>query len=307
MKKSFLINIVIALALVAGLSACSRDFDIDIKTNNPLLVVEGYINNEIPEYSYVVLSRSQDYYSPDFQSVPVRGAVVTITEGTMGAGNNYEWNTSSKTALMEVAVPQLTGTLLPGVYFDQRVVTDSANALKGVPGKHYLLEIEAGGKNYSAITFLPPVIAPDSLSSGYYFVDEDEDSIENKARLTVHYKDPDTIGNTQLYYWQRYDNRENVGWGGLNTSRFTLGTDDLTNGQYMNLTLPASFLIGDTVNFYMASVERKVYNFWESFRKAESNGGPFATPVVLSSTINGENTVGCFSGFSLAVKTVAIK
>jgi hypothetical protein len=93
----------------------------------------------------------------------------------------------------------------------------------------------------------------------------------------------------------------------MGASRFSSGTDDLVNGQYIRLTHGNGFEVGDSVEYHMASVERKVYNFWDSFNKARSNGGPFSTPATISSTISGENVLGCFSGFSLSSRTVKIR
>ncbi len=77
----------------------------------------------------------------------------------------------------------------------------------------------------------------------------------------------------------------------MGTNRFTPGTDDLVNGEYIDLTLSNSFVLGDSINYYMANVERKVYNFWDSFNKARLNEGPFATPVRLLNTISGDNVI----------------
>jgi hypothetical protein len=292
---------------MSALISCERDFDIALKNNEPQLVVEAYINNELPLYNYVVLGRSQDYYSSNFENVPVTSATVTITEGTLLENNTYNWNQATKRQLREGRLPQFGNVLLPGVYFDTTLARNPSNALKGTVGKHYLLEIESGGKRYSAITALIPVIPIDSLTSGYHYLDEDEDTSQIKARITVHYKDPDTIGNTQLYYWRTRYTGDNFGWGGLGANRFTPGTDDLVNGEYIHLTHGNGFELKDTVQYYMVCVERNVYNFWDSFNKARSNSGPFSTPVKLQSTISGDNVIGCFSGFSLSTKRIIIE
>lgn len=147
----------------------------------------------------------------------------------------------------------------------------------------------------------------DSISSGFYFVDDDDTSAQTLARITVHYQDPDTLGNSQLFYWRSDGNRESFGWGALGYNRFLEGTDDLINGQYVHTTLGNGFTLGEFVEYYMVSVERKVYNFWESYRQARNNEGPFATPVRLASTIQGENVIGCFSGFSVSRKDIIIR
>lgn len=295
-------------ALIVTFMSCERNFDIKLEDNEPQLIVEAYINNELPLYNYVILGRSQGYYDNGFENIPVTGATVTITEGTLAANNVYNWNQATKKRLTEGKLPQFGNAMLPGVYFDSMISRNQLNrALIGTPGKHYLLEIDAEGKHYSAITQLLPIVPVDSLTSGYHYLDDDGDSTIEKARITVHYKDPDTIGNTILHYWRHGYDKENFGWGGLGSNRFISGSDELVNGQYIHLTHSYGFILTDSVSYFMASVERKVYNFWDSFNKARSNGGPFSTPVKLLNTIEGENVIGCFSGFSLSVKSIVIK
>lgn len=292
--------------IIAGVlfSSCERDFFIDLKTGEQELVVEAYINNELPLANYVVLTYSQGYYDTAYQSIPVPGASVTITEGQLDADGTIVWDAASKKRLFEADIPSVPGGAVPGVYIDSAAWTNPVQALMGKPGKHYLLEIETKGGRYTSITSLPEPVKLDSISSGNYFMD----SIYRKARLTLHYKDPDTIGNTQLFYWRNsFNHSKSFGWGAFGSNRFIPGTDDLTNGQYINVTPNNGFIIGDTVNYHLVSVTRDVYNFWDSFAKARDNAGPFATPVILMSTIKGENVVGCFSGFSLSTQTIIVK
>lgn len=289
---------------VISLTSCEKNIDLTIKNYKPLLVVEAYINNQMREYNYVVLSRSLQYFSTDFQSIGVSNATVSITEGEV-KNNQYVWNTSSKVQLAEANFSGVPENFRKGVYFDPRLITNPQHALMGTPGKSYLLEISEGGNQYSAIAAMLQPVPIDSLTTGNKYVDQ-SDSNKTKARITIHYQDPDTLNNTQLYYYRFSENRNNFGWGGLSRSR-AIGTDDLTNGEYIRLTHPRGFVVGDTVNYYMASITRDVYNFWESYHKARDNGGPFATPVTLVSNIKGNNVTGCFSGFSLSSKTIIIR
>ena len=287
------------------LTSCEKDFTIDVKGNEPMLVVEAYINNEMRQYNYVILSRSLDYLSLDFQSTPVTNATVTITEGER-VGNDYKWNPSTKWQLSPTSIPGIP-PLFKNIYFDPQLATDSSKALLGKPGKSYLLEIAEGGNKYSAITTLLLPVQIDSLTTGFKYIDE-EDGNKQKYRITNHYKDPDTLGNTQLVLYRFSENRNRFGWGSFFGNRnSSTGTDELTNGEYMHLTHPRGYLAGDTVNYHMASVTRDVYNFWQSFNNARNNGGPFATPVTLTSNISGPNVTGCFSGMSLSSKTIIIK
>ncbi len=285
------------------LAACEKEIDIALKPSNPQLVVEAYINNLLPEYNYVILSRSQDFFAPKFESVPVQGALVSITEGELQPNQTITWDVARKTTMREVNVPGVPVNFRNGVYFDPRLITSPAASLRGQIGKYYLLEIEAAGKQYSAIAHLLPSLPVDSVTAGFSFTDEDGVA---KVRITNHYKDPDTLGNRQLYYWRFRDNRTNFGWGGLTRSRAP-GRDDLTNGEYIRLTHPQGFVAGDTVNYFMASVPVDIWNFWDSFNKVRDNDGPFSTPVSLGSTIRGTDVLGCFSGLSLSAKTVVVK
>lgn len=295
--------LILSALLIAG---CERNFDIELPAAEPMLVVEGYINNWNPLFNYVVLGRSQDFYDSSFNNITVSNARVFITEGTQASDGAYTWDAASRRQMREIGLPQLGNVVMPGVYFDPRLATDPGRSLRGIPGKHYLLEIETGGQQYSATTALLPVVRLDSVTVGNYYNDNDDGRTVRKAQITIHYKDPDTIGNSQLYFWQnRYERR--FGWGGLHSNRYTPGTDDLVNGQYLHITHGNGFIVGDTITYHMASVERKVYNFWDSFNKARNNGGPFSTPVTLQSTIRGEQVTGCFSGFSLSTRRVPIR
>ncbi len=288
---------------LAILSSCEKNIDITVQSNKPLLVVEAYINNLFPQYNYVILSQSQDYYAPNFESTPVANAIVTITEGTKNAAGNYVWNMASKLRLKETPVDSIPAQFSVGLYFDQRAYLDRPHALKGITGKSYLLEISSAGQQYSAITSLIQPVAVDSLTQGFSFVNNAGDTL---YRITNHYQDPDTLGNTQLYFWRWSETRKNYGWGGFFRSRVP-GNDDLSNGEYIRLTHPQGFNRNDTINYYMASITRDVYNFWDSYNKARDNNGPFSTPVNLLTNITGSNVTGCFSGYALSTKSIVIR
>ncbi len=294
-----------ALLFIVLFTSCEKNFNIKVSGNTPKLVVEAYINNEMRAYNYIILSRSVDYLSPNIESTPVTDASITITEGER-AGDGYNWDANKKVQLSSLNIPGVPNELA-NIYFDPRLLTDSSSALIGKPGKSYLLEISEGGNQYSAVTTLLPPVPIDSLTIGYGYTDEDDSSIY-KLRITNNYQDPDTLGNTQLYFYHSYKDGFNFGWGSFGGNRNnSFGTDELTNGQYIRLTHPRGFVAGDTVAYHMASVTRDVYDFWVSFNNARNNGGPFATPVTLATNIIGQDVTGCFCGFSLSSRLVVVK
>lgn len=261
------ICLVIALVILcACFTSCEKNFDVKVKANTPLMVVEAYINNEMPDYNYVVLSRSLDYLSTNFQSTPVNDAIVTIIEGER-AGDGYNWDTATQVRLMPLHIAGIPADL-SNFYFDPRLTTNPSRALSGKPGKSYLLQISEGGNEYSAITTLLQPVQIDSLTTGYGYNDK-EDSNKYKLRITNNYQDPDTLNNTQLYFYRSSENSNSFGWGSFAGSRnSSFGSDELTNGQYIRLTHTTGYAIGDTVEYHMASVTRDVYNFWKSFNSA---------------------------------------
>jgi hypothetical protein len=293
-------HIFLLIVVAATYVCCERNIDIDLKTGEQKLVVEAYISNISPLFTYVVLSNSLDYYNPNFQSLPVLNANVSITEGTKQPNGTILWDTSSKVQLSELNSPAVPANFRTGFYIDPKIVLDSANALKGKPDKHYRLDILYNNQTYVGYTSLPKIVPLDSVNYGFPFVDED--SLQ-KVRITNNYKDPDTLGNAYFYYWRFKENRNNFGWAGLRKSGAP-GRDDQTNGQYIRITHPQAFEYNDTINYMLTSVTRQTHAFWESYLDARNNGGPFATPVSITSYIEGKNVLGCFMGMTVSEKTI---
>lgn len=294
------INIIVftySLLLIIG---CEKNFDVALNSGDSQLVVEAYINNAIPEYNYVILSKSQTLDNSDLKSIPVKGAVVKITAGTAQSNHTIDWDKNSTVILKEGPIPGAPTAISDGVYTDPALHTDPGKALQGTSGTWYLLEIAVGENTYYATTsILQPL--PISLSTGFHFVEND--GIE-KGRITVQFNDPDTAGNCQLFYWRHSDNKNSFGWGSLGTSRRIINSDENNNGNNTNITNSYGYVKGDWVTCYMAHVTRDVYNFWDSYNKARNNRGLLSTPSSLMGNIVGNNVTGCFSGLSISSATI---
>ncbi|HRP57145.1 DUF4249 family protein [Agriterribacter sp.] len=284
-------------------TGCEKNFDIGLDHNEPLLVVEAYINTGIPEYNYVILSKSQTTENTEITGIPVKNALVKISEGSLMQNNTIVWDTNSTVILKETTLPNVPAGISNGIYTDPKLQTDPAQALQGISGKYYLLEIEVNGEAYTATTPLLHPIPINQLSTSYHYTDKDGSS---KGRITVHFKDPDTTGNCQLFYWRHSDNKESFGWGSLGTSKRIINSDENNNGSYMRLTNSYGFVKGDSITYYMANVTRDVYNFWDSYNKARNSNGPLSTPVSLTGNIRGNNVTGCFSGLAISSATVVM-
>ena len=284
-------------------TGCEKNFDIGLDHNEPQLVVEAYINTEIPEYNYVILSKSQTAENTEITSIPVKNALVKISEGSLMQNNTIAWDRNSTVILKETTLPDVPAGISDGIYTDPKLQTDPSQALRGISGKYYLLEIELNGETYTATAPLLYPIPIDRLSTDYHYTDKDG---SNKGRITVHFKDPDTTGNYQLFYWRHSDNKESFGWGSLGTSKRIINSDENNNGSYMRLTNSYGFVKGDSVTYYMANVTRDVYEFWDSYNKARNSNGPLSTPVSLTGNISGNNVTGCFSGLAISSATIVM-
>lgn len=293
---------VIIPCIFLSITGCEKNFDLNLGYIEPQLVVEAYINNEIPEYNYVVLSKSQTPGNTDITSIPVKNAVVKISSGSLTANNTIVWDPNSSVVLKEARLTGVPSNISDGIYTDPNLQTDPDRALRGQPGKYYLLEIEANGQKYAATTALLYPI-PIRLSTDFQYTGKD--GVE-KGRITVHFKDPDTTGNCQLFYWRHSDNKQSFGWGSLGTSKRLTNSDENNNGGYMRITESYGFVKGDSVTCYMANVTRGVYNFWNSYNKARNSSGLLTTPVSLVSDIKGKNVTGCFSGLAISTATIVV-
>jgi hypothetical protein len=296
-------KILTAITLLTICLSCEKDIDLNLPTAPTQLIVEAYISNQGPEYNYVVLSNSVDYYNPTFQSIPARNAQVNITEGTLQPNNTIAWSPTS-TTLTEINNPQAPTNLRNGFYADARILTNPNQALRGTIGKHYRLNIFYNNQNYIGYTNLLQPVLLDSVTYGNEYFDDTDSAY--RVRITAHYKDPDTLGNTQFYYWRNNERRNNIGWAGLIKSRAP-GRDDTNNGEYIRLTHPGAIKYNDTITYMLTSVTRNTHSFWDSYITARDNGGPFATPVKMKNYIIGQNVIGCFMGLSVSEKTIITK
>ena len=293
MKNIFVILICILLL------GCEKDFDIEVGSTAPKLIVEAYISNQSPQYTYVILGKTVDYFNPVFQSIPVKNAQVSITEGSIVA-NNIVWNSTTTRNLIELTNPALPRVFANGFYIDPLAITNPSQALVGKVGKYYKLDIVSDNNAYTGITNLPDTVKLDSVSYGFPFINEDNNL---QCRITSNYKDPDTLGNTYFYYWRNNENRNIFGWPGLFKSRAP-GRDDIKNGEYIRITHPQGINYNDTITYMLTSVNRNTHNFWDSYNEARNNNGPFSTPVVLQNYISGKNVIGCFMGLSVSERTI---
>jgi hypothetical protein len=294
-------NIIIVLFVLFTFLACEKEITIDVPPGKLQYVVEASINNRFPLLNYVFISTTIDYFKPDLSLNGVKNAEVYITPGVI-VGNDTFYNEANRIRLYGVdtlakLIPALDSILSPfsGVYMNPIELIGTVNT-------PYKLDIFLNNKatTITGKTFIPRTVNIDSVIyniepkqgsdtvgkafTKFWFVDGPE---RNNYRLAVNIS-PDSI----LF-----------GWGACDFYRTF--DDEFVNNGNRPYEFFRPFNEGDTLNLYLSHIGRKEFLFWQSFSRANNNGGPFATPGSVSSNING--AIGSFTGYSVDFKQVILK
>lgn len=290
--KKLRIYIVLILATVMLIS-CEKEVTVDLPEGKKFIVVEASINQLFPNLNYVFITKSIDYFNPDLSLFGVKDALVYITPGTI-AGNDTTYDIANRIQLYDIqTIPGVDQFLngFNGIYFNVNL-----NPQVGVP---YLLEIDVEDQKITGTTVIPPVVEIDTLT---YRINYDLAEGDTDIFVTFEFTDGPEQNNYRLFRYKSY-NPLLIGWG---TADFTRLFDDalLNNG-----SRPYSFFspydYSDTLNLYFTSIGRKEYLFWQSYGTARNNGGPFATPAEVTSTLQG--AIGSFTGYGVSFRRVILQ
>jgi hypothetical protein len=276
--------VAIVILLVLSITSCEKEIDINLPPSKEEIVVEASINQLTSTLNYVIISKTIDYFKPDLSLNSIRGAKVYITEGNI-VGNDTIFNVSDRQAFIDIL-----DTLAPGVYVNP--------FFQGKAEKPYLLEIDMpDGSKITGKTFIPKPLTIDS--SSYWFEKVNNDT---NAYFYMDWFDGPEQNNYRFAMLNRYDSIF-TGWG--IADRFYTFDDERINNQKRPFQMLNPFKYGDTVHIYMAQIGRQEYLFWDSFRNAANNGGPFSTPVAVKSNITG--AIGSFTGYGITYKRFLLR
>ncbi len=264
------------LVLILALTSCEKDINIKVPEDDGKVVVEAYINNLYPNLNYVLLTQTVNYFNPDFSLKGYANAVVKIGEGKINAPGDTTWKTFTLNP----------NPILAGFY--------NNDSLQGKVGYAYKLEIALNNQYFYAYTTIPTVVPIDSLTRQVV-----NNGTTPRAFFTVHFNEPASIGQNYRVMLRPATDEYFNAWGDVADSNQTFFNDDNSNGVYRHFTYARTFAIGDTIQYYIANMDRTTYNFWDSYVSARQNGGPFATPIQLRSNVKGKNVIGSFSGYAV--------
>ncbi len=255
--------------LLSGLllASCEQIIDLDYKSNQSGIVIEGNITNAPGPY---VVKITQSIDLKDTGAYPtVDDAIVTISDD---AGNS------------ETLTPQGKG-----IYH--------TSALTGIEGRTYTLTVQAEGETYTSQSTLPQRVPFESIK-----VEEITMGGDLEYNLIPVYHDPAEKGNNyrfvltvngQLINMHLVLN-DDVKNGVVNTLKLEVNDDDL------------KLKSGDVVSVEMQCIDKAVASFYTTLAlMGDSGPGGGTTPNNPPSNIS-NGALGVFSAHTVETKSVTV-
>ncbi|MCB0761686.1 MAG: DUF4249 family protein [Flavobacteriales bacterium] len=313
--------ILVIFGLLAMLSACTKEVEIELPPVESKLVVEGSIEQGQPPI--IIITRTQGYFEPTdlatLESIFVKGATVTIT----GGGNTVELDEICTSDLPEELLPlieEATGLSVELLASLDICAYSTLNPLMvGQVNTVYDLVIEVEDEVLTSRTKINNLVQLDSV----WF----EPAADSLGFAWAILTDPDTAGNAYRWFAKRINRypewSENAGEQKDLTYIAPLGSsydDEFFNGlsfkfAYYRGDLPNStkeddrniergfFKVGDTIAVRGCVIDRDAYNFFSTFEvQAGNSGSPLAVPANVRSNINGG--LGVWVGYGAVYDTI---
>jgi hypothetical protein len=262
LKISFLLT---TLTLVS----CQKVIDIDLKDSDPVIVIEGEVN-EGDSLHTILVSKSVKFGTAN--TFPwVKGAVVTLSDAV---GNSE--------VLTEVTDGKYSSTQFK---------------IKGVQGRAYYLKVEVDGKTYESTSTIPYKVNLDDI----LLIDNNFEGNGAKTPVPVR-QDPAGIQNNYLFDLYIMRSKDNLGW--VRDSGVLILDDVYSDGvttQQPIFGTISSFKPGDSIKMTMKCIDRNIYKYFYSLSLNGPNGS--ATPANPVSNISG----GCLGYFSAQTKQTLSK
>ncbi len=287
-------------------SACEREFIPEESTEEPEIVVEGYIEagpGTNPTFVTITqtLSFFQELGQDAFEDLYVHDAEVTVSDGTQ------EWE------LVEVCwenlpdeireqVLELVGFSVDTLAFNACVYIDPTFQLEGEVGKTYDLEIKVKEKVLTASTTIPPHVPLDSISTRMLA----GDSLADWREIRAFIDDPADRKDFYRYFTA-------VNSPVLVSPINSVVDDPLFNGQSFEFPIAKAeardstgdfetfglYLVNDTVQIKWTNLDEEHFNFWNTLEFNAVNQGPFSSYTRISGNVEGGLGIWGGSSYSL--------
>jgi hypothetical protein len=282
-------RLVVFVCVLSSLLSCEKTINIEPAIKEPLLVVEGTIENGQPPV--IILSKSINYFSTIDPAI-VAASIVKNAEVTLSNG-------SRTIKLKEYSRP--IGGMYSLVYYSADTANPSSNMI-GELGKKYTLNISAENKTYSAETTIPLLSKKiDSL----WWIPAPRNADTNRVVAMVKVTDPAGFGN-YIRYFTRV-NRQPF-YPGANS----VFDDQIVDGTTYSLQVEQGidrndppqledygfFRRGDTLTVKFANIDKSTFDFYRTLEFSyQSIGNPFSSPTTVVGNIS-NGALGAFSGYA---------
>lgn len=305
--------------------ACTDDVEIDIPQQENQVVVEGYIEQNLPPL--VILSRTMPFYGDitmsSIDESIISGATVVVSNEEQ-SDTLIELRSDSLFAFIDFVEDSLDITIdtdqlyaafgvEPEVFNEISFSVYTSPFLLGQSGRTYDLKVSLPetGEQLTASTTIPPPVPLDSVWTKPH-PDPDRDSL---VQLWVKFTDQPGQRNYIRYFTQRnrepfypgyfnsvFDDQSLVELEGQSFSFSlergyspTAHIDDFENYNY--------FVKGDTIRVRWCAIDEQHHTFWSTleFNRGQT-GNPFGRPSVIQSNINGG--LGIWGGYGASYHVV---
>jgi len=279
---------ILSILLVTFLVCCSDNLYLDIPEPDDKIVIDGWIDQG--QYAKVLLTRNSPFFS-SIDSASLRELVLTRAKVMLSDGEKEE-----------VLVLRKNDDYFPPYIYE-------GNEIRGDTAKIYTITAEYGGKSAWANTTIPPRVNLDTL---YFKLLPDEDSL---GEIYIEFTDPPEVKN---YYRlltkvsgedKRYYSSMVMGFDDIFFSGQKFGFS-LSRGKASLLSSQGNdyFKLGDTVSIKFCTIDKVLYDFWNSFQGEAINvGNPFAASLSgIKSNIQGDG-LGVWGGYGTRLYTLILK
>ncbi|MBU1820391.1 MAG: DUF4249 domain-containing protein [Bacteroidetes bacterium] len=306
--KKLICKILFPGVLTFSLASCIEQIRVPVRTETPILVVDGTITNQAGPYQ-VRLSQTGTFNLPSeaYDKLAVRGAAIQIEEKETGQ------------------IVPLVETSGAGVY--QTRDPDFV----GKTGNTYVIQIKTrDGKTYRSDPEVMPASPPiKELSANY----TDNEGIVNDTPFgyNISLETDDPADQTNYYRWTAYSyiRRQSVGvltfggnywyqycWTPVTESTVVIQSDVYSNGRPLREQVFRSpiYIVGKHfVEVTQYALTREAYQFWRRFNEQRQRVGTIFDPLpspIIGNVYNADNpndrALGYFTASGVSTKRIII-
>lgn len=253
------------ILLLITFSACRKEIDIDLNDANPRLVIAAN-------------------YNASADSVHVR---VTKSGSFFDTFSEEKINTAIVTLIGPDETPFIIPNVGDGIY--------KANYSQVVAGATYRMIVTVDGTDYEASSILMPTLQTTSIDYAPFVAGE-----VGGPNYIIYYRYQDIPGFGNYYKAIRTLNGKREDKFG----EYSIGNDDLTDGNEVILSSIGFYDVGDEVSFEIQSINERTYRYYNELASGTSqNAAAQGNPNYVWSN----QALGYFSVYTTSTLTVSIQ